>query len=99
MSASPAEVGALLDRAPRLVVELSLRYGDIAPGGSLAPAWRDLLVRHADRFLLGTDTWVTSRWGEYEALQRQARGWLAQLPPEVAERIAYKHGERLFPPR
>lgn len=99
MSASPAEVAALLDRAPRLVVELSLRYGSIAPGGRLDPGWRDLLVRHADRLLLGTDTWVTSRWGEYETIQREARRWLAELPPEVAERIAYKNGERLFPVR
>ena len=24
------------------------------------------------------------------------RGWLAQLPPEVAEKIAFRNAERLF---
>jgi hypothetical protein len=97
MSAGPAEIAPLLDRAPRLVVELSLRNGDLAPGGALSPAWRALLERHADRFLVGTDTWVTSRWAELPAIQAEARRWLSQLPPPVARRIAFENGERLFP--
>jgi amidohydrolase family protein len=97
MSASAQRVGALVDRYPMLWVELALR-SDVAPGGVLDPQWRQLFLRHPDRFLVGTDTWVTSRWESvrdgHEAVQR----WLQQLPREAAEQIAWKNGERLFPP-
>lgn len=95
MSASAATVGQLLDRFPRLWVELSLR-SDVAPGGKLDPAWRTVFLRHPDRFLVGTDTWTTSRWHTVVEGMRFVRGWLAQLPREVAEQIAYRNGERLF---
>ena len=61
------------------------------------PAWRALLIRHADRFLAGTDTWVTSRWEALPGSVEEVRAYLAQLPPDVAEKIAYKNAERLFP--
>jgi hypothetical protein len=98
MSAPPATVARLLDRHPQLFVELALR-GDVAPGGTLDPAWRALFVRHPDRFLVGTDTWVTSRWESVADGMRVIQTWLAQLPRDVAERIAYKNGDRLFPAR
>lgn len=98
MSADAETVGRLLDRFPRLWVELSLRYGDVAPGGTLDPAWRALFQRHPDRFMLGTDTWTTSRWESLRATAEEAQRWLLQLPREVAEKIAYGNGERLFPP-
>ena len=55
MSAGPAEVGRLVDAWPNLRVELALR-SDVAPGGQLDPAWRDLFVLHPERFMMGTDT-------------------------------------------
>lgn len=96
MSAPADTVGRLLDRYPQLWVELALR-SDVAPGGTLDPAWRALFVRHADRFLVGTDTWVTSRWGELIEGMQAVQRWLAQLPREVAEKIAFRNGDRLFP--
>jgi len=96
MSASADTVGRLLDRHPHLWVELSLR-SDVAPGGSLDPAWRAVFLRHPDRFLVGTDTWVVSRWGTLVDGMRETRHWLGQLPPEVAERIAHRNADRLFP--
>ncbi|MGH2498858.1 MAG: amidohydrolase family protein, partial [Candidatus Limnocylindria bacterium] len=95
MSAAPQTVGALLDRHPRLVVELALRT-DVAPGGALDPAWRAVFVRHADRFMVGTDTWVPGRWDQVVDGHRHTRAWLSQLPREVAERIASGNAERLF---
>jgi hypothetical protein len=94
MSSGPAEVGRLVDASPDLVVELALR-SDVAPGGKLDPAWRDLFVRRADRFMVGTDTWVSSRWGSYIEVQNDARTWLRQLPPEVARRLATENAESL----
>lgn len=97
MDASPTEVGVLLDRHATLSVELSLRNNDIAPDGRLDPAWRDLLLRHADRFLIATDTWAPHRWEEIGAESERARRWLAQLPRPIADRIATGNAERLFP--
>jgi Amidohydrolase len=97
MSASAERVGELVDRYPMLWVELALR-SDVAPGGSLDPGWRGLFLRHPDRFLVGTDTWVTSRWESVRDASEAVQRWLQQLPRDVAEQIAWKNGERLFPP-
>lgn len=95
MSASPATVGGLLDRYPNLWVELALRF-DVAPGGNLDRAWRALFLRHPDRFMVGTDTWVNSQWDRLPEILDGFRAWLRQLPPDVAERIAYRNADRLF---
>jgi hypothetical protein len=97
MSAGAQTVEQLLDRYPSLWVELSLRSGDVAPGGKLDPRWRQLFLKHPQRFLVGTDTWTTSRWEEVGSENRVARAWLAQLPDEVARNIAYLNAQRLFP--
>ncbi|HTK93707.1 MAG TPA: amidohydrolase family protein [Verrucomicrobiae bacterium] len=97
MSSGPQAVGALLDRYATLWVDLALRNGDVAPGGTLDPGWRALFLRHPDRFLAGTDTWVTSRWEALPSSVTDVRAYLKQLPPDVAEKIAYKNAERLFP--
>jgi Amidohydrolase len=97
MSSGAAAVGALMDKQPNLWADLSYRYGDVAPGGTLDPAWRALLIRHADRFMLGSDTWTTSRWEQVVGMAADARRFLQQLPPDVAEKIASKNFERLFP--
>lgn len=94
MSAGPDVVAGLLDRFPRLMAELALR-GDVAPGGRLDPAWRAVFLRHADRFMVGTDTWVVSRWAALAGVQAATRAWLQELPPDVARRIARENAERL----
>ena len=95
MSSPVQDVRRLLDRYPKLWVELSMRL-DVAPGGTLDAEWRAIFMRHPDRFMVGTDTWVPSRWQTLVAEMRTTRGWLSQLPRDVAEQIAYRNGERLF---
>lgn len=90
-----SRVQALLDQHPGLRGELSYRPG-LTQDGRLADDWRALLTRQADRFLIGSDTWVTPRWQHYEALFADYRGWLGQLPREVAERIAWGNAAALF---
>src|SRR6266849_8019916 len=97
MSSGAQAVGALMDKHASLWADLSYRYGDVAPGGTLDPAWRALLIRHADRFMLGSDTWTTSRWEQVVGMAADARRFLEQLPPDVADKLASKNFQRLFP--
>jgi hypothetical protein len=97
MSAGPEVVGRLLDRYPTLWVELELRT-DVAPGGRLDPAWRALFRRHPQRFMVGTDTWIPSRWEALPGYLDDVRAWLRQLPRDLADQIAFGNAARLFGP-
>jgi hypothetical protein len=95
-NASPSTVEALLQRHPTLWVNLALSRGTIAPGGTLDPAWRDLFVRYPDRFMVGTDTYASVAWYYFRYMLSDIRKWLAQLPPDVAERIAFRNAISLL---
>jgi Amidohydrolase len=97
MTESPETVRRMLDRHPNLWVELALR-SDVAPGGRLDPRWRSLFEDDADRFMIGTDTWIPSQWTRLPTLMSEVRAWLRQLAPEVAQAIAFGNAERLFSP-
>lgn len=71
----------------------------VAPRDRLDASWRALFLKYPDRFLVGTDTWVTSRWDGMPGILDGVRAWLRQLPPEVAEKISRGNGDRLFPPQ
>ena len=85
----------MLATYPRLYAELSYRY-EVANGGKVNPVWRQLLLKFPDRFIYGSDTWIAPRWEAVVPLAREARAWLADLPPEVAENIAFGNATRLF---
>ncbi len=89
-------VRALLKRYPALMGELSYRPGLTVADDRLSPAWRALLSEMPERFMVGSDTWVNSRWDDYEGLMQQARRWLGDLPPAAARRIAWDNGAALF---
>jgi hypothetical protein len=95
MSTPPERVDALFARYPQLYGELSYRSG-ITENGSLSSAWRGLFTKYPERFLLGSDTWVPQRWPEVPDIMDDYRVWLSQLPHDVAERIAWRNGTRLF---
>ena len=92
---TPDKVREMLRKYPRLSVDLAYR-SDHAPGGRLDPSWRAVMLELPDRFMLGTDTFTPERWYYVGEHARLARQWLAELPRDVAERIAYGNGERLF---
>ena len=103
LTATPEQIDALLARWPKLWTELSLR-DDVAPNGVLDPRWAALFAKYPERFMVGTDTWAVGgsvaaaneRWGAYADIIRGIRAWLAQLPPEEAERVAHLNGERFL---
>lgn len=96
MNADTATISRLLANNPNLWVELALRY-DVAPGGRLDPRWVTLFQQYPDRFMVGTDTWIPPQWTRLPQLMATVRGWLSQLPRDLAERIAYANAEALFP--
>ena len=93
---SVERVDQLMARYPRLTGELSYRPGLTCGDGTLCPEWRALLLKYPDRFLIGSDTWVNQRWQQYDALMQGYRAWLGTLPADVARRIAWDNGARLF---
>ncbi len=95
LNASPSEVQHILEHSENVWVETSLR-SDVAPGGILNPAWRDLFLRFPDRFMVGSDTWTDTRWDTLAQTAKVIRKWLRQLPIYVAESMAFRNAERLF---
>jgi len=97
MSEPPEVVSAMMDQYPNLWTDLSYReYQIIAPDGQIAPEWMKLFIRHQDRITVGSDTWITPRWRGYEQTIAQHRLYLDQLPPDIAEKIAFRNAVRLF---
>ena len=94
--APAARVDQLLARYPLLMGELSYRPGLTCDAGKLCPEWRQLVLKYPDRFLLGSDTWVNQRWQYYDQTMQGYRTWLADLPADVARRIAWDNGANLF---
>lgn len=92
---SPARVRQMLGRYRTLWADLAFRT-DHASEDRVHPEWRALFLEFPDRFLVGTDTFAPGRWEHVPAHAAWARRWLADLPAEVAERIAWRNGEALF---
>ena len=90
------EVENMLRTYPGLIAELSYRSGITTASGKISDDWLRLFERYPDRFLLGSDTWINERWDQYAQIMSGYRAWLTQLPPEVAQRIAWGNAARLF---
>lgn len=97
INGAPIErVEALLAKYPRLMGELSYRPGLTCDDGKLCPAWRALILKYPDRFLVGSDTWVNQRWQHYEATMKGYRTWLGDLPADASRKIAWGNAAKLF---
>lgn len=94
MSTPLDKVDRMFAAHPQLVGELS--YRDIEGAGGLNAGWKALLLKYPDRFVIGTDTWVTPRWSEVGSLLAGYRRALADLPPPVAEKIAWRNAWSMF---
>jgi hypothetical protein len=95
-SLAPGRVAALLDKHRTLWGELSYRGGITDGNGKLTSDWRALFERYPDRFLIGSDTWIRDRWMSYGDIIAGYRRWLAQLPPDIAAKIAHGNAKVLF---
>ena len=75
--------------------------------GILLPGWKALLLKYPDRFMVGSDpVWPVDqldRWDESDSGWQELgrfwafhRGWLAQLPQDVARQIGCENALALF---
>ena len=75
--------------------------------GTLLPGWKALLLKYPDRFMVGSDpVWPVeqldswdeddSGWQELGRFWGFHRGWLGQLPPDVARRVGCVNAVELF---
>ncbi len=92
---SPARVREMLATHKNLWADLAFRT-DHGAGGKVAADWRPVFIEFSDRFMLGTDTFVPERWHFVPEQAAWSRAWLADLPADVAERIAWKNGEAVL---
>lgn len=92
---SADEVEALMWQFPNLWVELSHR-NDATPQGQLNPQWRQLILNHPERVMVGTGTYSADYWYQYRTILSNQRKWLSSLPEEIALKVAYRNGEALF---
>ncbi len=66
-------------------------------GRVLAPRWKQLMIRHPDRFILGFDSVWAKVWRTFYF--EQVRVWrqaLRELPDDVAHAVAHRNAERLW---
>lgn len=87
-------VRELLVQHDNLWADLSFRY-DAFANGKFLPEWNELVLDHADRFLLGIDTYTPQRWLQIGEVMSWQRDLLDALPEPAARMIAYENGERI----
>lgn len=110
---TPAAIGRLMDAHPNLFVSLRI-VGAQAPmrnkalaGGGLDPEWSALLTRHADRFVIGTDSFMVApsvrpggpgvTFAERNVPKLQATvHFLSLLPPGIMRAVGRENAIRLY---
>jgi hypothetical protein len=91
----PEKVRELLRQHKQLWCDLAYRT-DQASGNKVDAAWREAFVEFPDRFMVGTDTFTPERWHYIVPHADFSRGWLADLPAPLAERIAWRNAETVL---
>lgn len=101
--ASPARLEALLTRNPNLYVDLSGMHFQRTPAlatesGPLDPAFKTLIEKLPERFLMGIDVWAARLFEPalLDRLMKWTRRVLGELSPAVAERVAYTNAVKLY---
>jgi predicted TIM-barrel fold metal-dependent hydrolase len=100
---TPEVLDGLLGRHANLVVDLSGMHFQRTPAlatekGPLDPAWKALIVKRPDRFVVGIDVWAPRLFepAMLDRLMTWTRRILGELPPEVAERVAHRNAAALY---
>jgi hypothetical protein len=91
----PDAVREMLRKHRQLWCDLAYRT-DQASNSKVDAAWRDAFGEFPDRFMVGTDTFTPERWHYIGPHAEFSRGWLADLPPAIGERIAWRNAEAVL---
>ncbi|MDX1351511.1 MAG: amidohydrolase family protein [Thiomicrorhabdus sp.] len=87
----------VLRRHPHnLYIDTSVRDKQLLEGGRLSPEWRSLFVDYQDKFMVAVDTFSVNRWNTFDSVVNDIHAWLADLPPEVANKLAYDNAYNLL---
>lgn len=99
----PGRLEALLKAHPNLMVDLSGMHFQRTPAlatetGPLDPAWKALIEKSPDRFMIGIDVWAAKLFepAMLDRLMRWTRRVLGELSPAVAEQVAFRNAAKLF---
>jgi len=106
------QVRRIVEKCDNAMIDLSARdpwrYGGLTgEDGRLLPAWRELVVDHPERFMVGTDpVWKVTRtqswdqsddgWDYFERLMAYHRRWIDELPGPVGQRVRLDNALRFF---
>ena len=94
---SASDVYQLMEDYPTLLADTALREWEIVDAeNGLSQDWKRIIFDFQDRLMVGSDTWGTGRWAEYESIIASNRDWLSYLPRNIAEKIAYGNAETYF---
>jgi predicted TIM-barrel fold metal-dependent hydrolase len=101
--AKPSGLERLLSRNANLRIDLSGMHFQRTPSlakekGRLDPAWKALIAKMPARFMMGIDVWAARLFEPpmLDRLMTWTRRVLGELPPDVAERVAWKNASDLY---
>ena len=101
--AKPTGLERLLARNANLRIDLSGMHFQRTPSlarerGPLDPAWKALIKKMPARFVMGLDVWAGRLFepAMLDRLMTWTRRVLGELPPDVAERVAWKNASDLY---
>ncbi len=86
----PGEIRVMLKKYRNLWADLAFRE-DHAMDGKVDKAWRALFEEFPNRFMIGTDTFAPERWFYVIEHATWSRGWLNDLPNDLAAKIAWRN--------
>jgi predicted TIM-barrel fold metal-dependent hydrolase len=111
---NPDQIEEILQACPNVVMDLAARdpwrYVNnpiTDQSGQLLPNWRALILRYADRFMVGSDpVWPVdkgSSWDEPDSGWRELgrfinfhRQWLSFMPEDVEKKIRWENAQTWF---
>jgi len=73
------------------------RWTNMFDGSNISADWKQLMIDHPERFILGFDMVWVEQWGQFYLSQVTLwRGAIKELPLEVAHAVAHGNAERLW---
>jgi hypothetical protein len=94
----PGLLAAVIERhaGRALWIDTSVRDAQIAPDGVLLPEWRALFEAHPGRFVVAVDAFSTNRWRRYGEVVAAIRGWTADLPDGLRDRLLFGNAQAML---